>query len=236
LPSPRLTSVPMVRCVQSSSTGVTGPSAPALIGRGWPLSPRASCPDSCGPEALLDACQVGQLDCAGRQAARLGIGQVYTNVPGIGPLGDLASHFQLKHRANAEARLVRYNLLHPGHPRRAALPSCRPRCSPTHRSPPRARPSKICQHSSIAFAQPTCRGSVRRKHSSAGDSFMNASKCHRPGILWRRELPGCLPAGTRASWRCPVRRHGELARGGFPHRRFGSLWNQPSTQPTSSSG
>ena len=34
-------------------------------------------------------------------------------------LGDLANHFQLKHMANAEARLVRYNMLHPGQPRRA---------------------------------------------------------------------------------------------------------------------
>ena len=32
---------------------------------------------------------------------------------------DPANHFQLKHMANAEARLVRYNLLHPGQPRRA---------------------------------------------------------------------------------------------------------------------
>jgi mycothione reductase len=42
-----------------------------------------------------------------------------TSVPGIWALGDLANHFQLKHMANAEARLVRYNLLHPGRPRRA---------------------------------------------------------------------------------------------------------------------
>jgi mycothione reductase len=42
-----------------------------------------------------------------------------TNVPGIWALGDLANHMQLKHMANAEARLVRYNLLHPGQPRQA---------------------------------------------------------------------------------------------------------------------
>jgi mycothione reductase len=42
-----------------------------------------------------------------------------TSVPGIWALGDLANHFQLKHMANAETRLVRYNLLHPGRPRRA---------------------------------------------------------------------------------------------------------------------
>ena len=44
-----------------------------------------------------------------------------TNVPGIWALGDLANHCQLKHMANAEARLVRYNLLHPRQPRRAAF-------------------------------------------------------------------------------------------------------------------
>jgi mycothione reductase len=42
-----------------------------------------------------------------------------TNVPGIWALGDLANHFQLKHMANAETRLVRHNLLHPGQPQRA---------------------------------------------------------------------------------------------------------------------
>jgi mycothione reductase len=44
-----------------------------------------------------------------------------TNVPGIWALGDVANHFQLKHMANAETRLVRHNLLHPGQPRRAAF-------------------------------------------------------------------------------------------------------------------
>src|SRR5215469_6201469 len=49
-----------------------------------------------------------------------------TNVPGIWALGDLANHFQLKHMANAEARLVRHNLLHPDDPRKlpfAVVPS-----------------------------------------------------------------------------------------------------------------
>ena len=40
-----------------------------------------------------------------------------TNVPGIWAFGDLANHFQLKHMANAEAKLVRYNLTHPGEPK-----------------------------------------------------------------------------------------------------------------------
>src|SRR5215469_2683727 len=41
-----------------------------------------------------------------------------TNVQGIWALGDLSNHFQLKHMANAEARLVRHNLLHPEDPRK----------------------------------------------------------------------------------------------------------------------
>src|SRR6202167_1992345 len=41
-----------------------------------------------------------------------------TKVPGIWALGDIANHFQLKHMANAEARLVRHNLLHPDQPLR----------------------------------------------------------------------------------------------------------------------
>jgi len=44
-----------------------------------------------------------------------------TSVPGIWALGDLANHYQLKHMANAEARLVRYNLLHPDQPKRRAF-------------------------------------------------------------------------------------------------------------------
>ena len=45
-----------------------------------------------------------------------------TSVPGIWALGDLANHFQLKHMANAEIRLVHHNLLHPGQPRRVRFP------------------------------------------------------------------------------------------------------------------
>ena len=41
-----------------------------------------------------------------------------TGVPGIWAFGDLANHFQLKHMANAEARVVRYNVLHPDTPRK----------------------------------------------------------------------------------------------------------------------
>ena len=46
----------------------------------------------------------------------------HENGVGIWALGDLANHFQLKHMANAESRLIHHNLLHPGRPRRAAFP------------------------------------------------------------------------------------------------------------------
>ncbi|MEU2619457.1 mycothione reductase [Streptomyces sp. NPDC007157] len=36
-----------------------------------------------------------------------------TSVPGVWALGDAVNHFQLKHVANAESRLVRHNILHP---------------------------------------------------------------------------------------------------------------------------
>jgi mycothione reductase len=48
-------------------------------------------------------------------------GTYATSAPGIWSFGDLANHFQLKHMANAEARLVRHNLLHPDRPRREAF-------------------------------------------------------------------------------------------------------------------
>jgi mycothione reductase len=41
-----------------------------------------------------------------------------TSVPGVWALGDATNHSQLKHMANAEARLVRFNLTHPGQPKR----------------------------------------------------------------------------------------------------------------------
>jgi len=39
-----------------------------------------------------------------------------TNVPGVWALGDAANHFQLKHMANAESRIIRHNLLHVDQP------------------------------------------------------------------------------------------------------------------------
>ncbi|MFG2957457.1 mycothione reductase [Streptomyces sp. NPDC048291] len=40
-------------------------------------------------------------------------GAYRTSVPGVWALGDAANHFQLKHVANAESRVVRHNILHP---------------------------------------------------------------------------------------------------------------------------
>lgn len=41
-----------------------------------------------------------------------------TSVPGVWAFGDAANHFQLKHMANAEERVVLHNLAHPDTPRR----------------------------------------------------------------------------------------------------------------------
>jgi len=45
-----------------------------------------------------------------------------TSVPGVWAIGDLANHFQLKHLANAEMRLVLHNVLHSDQARRANFP------------------------------------------------------------------------------------------------------------------
>jgi mycothione reductase len=44
-----------------------------------------------------------------------------TSVEGVWALGDAANHFQLKHMANAEMRVVRHNLLHPERPKRTPV-------------------------------------------------------------------------------------------------------------------
>jgi mycothione reductase len=43
-----------------------------------------------------------------------------TSMPGVWSFGDVTNHFQLKHMANAEERVVSYNLAHPQAPRRLA--------------------------------------------------------------------------------------------------------------------
>ncbi len=60
---------------------------------------------------LLDAAAGGlDLDAHGHVATD----DAYrTSVPGVWSFGDAANHFQLKHMANAEMRVLRHNLLHP---------------------------------------------------------------------------------------------------------------------------
>jgi mycothione reductase len=45
-----------------------------------------------------------------------------TNVPGVWAVGDVTNHFELKHLANAEMRIVMHNVLHADDIRRAAFP------------------------------------------------------------------------------------------------------------------
>jgi mycothione reductase len=45
-----------------------------------------------------------------------------TSLPGVWAIGDLANHFQLKHLANAEMRLVLHIVLHADETRRANFP------------------------------------------------------------------------------------------------------------------
>jgi Pyruvate/2-oxoglutarate dehydrogenase complex, dihydrolipoamide dehydrogenase (E3) component, and related enzymes len=45
-----------------------------------------------------------------------------TSVPGVWAIGDVANHFELKHLANAEMRLVLHNILHADDTRRANFP------------------------------------------------------------------------------------------------------------------
>ena len=45
-----------------------------------------------------------------------------TTVPGIWALGDATNHFQLKHMANAETRLIRHNIVHPEDSRPIVFP------------------------------------------------------------------------------------------------------------------
>jgi mycothione reductase len=52
-------------------------------------------------------------------AGRIKIDDFYqTSVPGVWSFGDLSNHFDLKHMANAEVRVVRHNVLHPTDQRR----------------------------------------------------------------------------------------------------------------------
>ena len=58
-----------------------------------------------------------------------------TSVPGVWALGDAANHFQLKHMANAEMRVVRHNLTTATPPATSGTTWSLMRCLPTPRSP-----------------------------------------------------------------------------------------------------
>jgi mycothione reductase len=77
-----------------------------------------------------------------------------TSVPGIWALGDLANDFQLKHMANAEARLVRYNLLHPGQPRRAPFTVVPSAVFAGPQVASSARPSRTCKPRGVPTSPP----------------------------------------------------------------------------------
>jgi mycothione reductase len=114
-----------------------------------------------------------------------------TSVPGIWALGDLANHFQLKHMANAEARLVRHNLLHPGRPRRAKFP---------------VLPSAVFADPQVASA-----GATEQDLRARGQRYLAATRYYRDAAYgWALEdttgfvkvladpAPGCCSACT--SW------------------------------------
>jgi mycothione reductase len=82
-----------------------------------------------------------------------------TNVPGIWAIGDLANHFQLKHMANAEARLVRHNLLHPYQLRRA--------------------PFKVVPSAVFADPQVASVGATEQELQAEGRPYLSATRHYR---------------------------------------------------------
>lgn len=75
-----------------------------------------------------------------------------TSVSGVWAIGDLANHFQLKHLANAEMRLVLHNVLHADETRRANFP---------------VMPSAVFADPQVATAGPTsARSETRGSRSS----------------------------------------------------------------------
>ncbi|MCF7552306.1 mycothione reductase [Pseudonocardia sp. WMMC193] len=91
--------------VQVAADGGTGPTETVEAAALLVATGRRSNAD------LLDATAGGlDLDEHGHIAADASF---RTSVPGVWTLGDATNHFQLKHRANAEVRVVRHNILHP---------------------------------------------------------------------------------------------------------------------------
>ena len=100
-----------VTSVERSATGVavtvTGPAGPVVLDVEVLLVAAGRQPNT----DLLDAAAAGlELDVHGH----LVTDEHYrTNVAGVWSLGDATNHFQLKHMANAEMRVLTHNLVHP---------------------------------------------------------------------------------------------------------------------------
>jgi len=82
-----------------------------------------------------------------------------TNVAGVWSLGDAANHFQLKHMANAEARLVSHNLLHPDHPQASSFSVV---------------PSAVFAEPQVASV-----GLTQRQLEEQGKSFLSSTRYYR---------------------------------------------------------
>ena len=101
----------VVTSVERSATGVAvtvnGPAGPAVLDVEVLLVAAGRQPNT----DLLDAAAAGlALDAHGH----LVTDETYrTNVAGVWSLGDATNHFQLKHMANAEMRVLTHNLVHP---------------------------------------------------------------------------------------------------------------------------
>lgn len=105
-----------VRSVSSSPTGVTvtldGPSGQSVIDADLLLLATGRRPNTDRIEAAAGGLALDE-------HGHVITDQTYlTSVPGVWAFGDAANHFQLKHMANAEMRVVTHNLLHPDNPRR----------------------------------------------------------------------------------------------------------------------
>ena len=63
--------------------------------------------------------------------------QMRTSADGVWAIGDIANEWQLKHVANAEAKVAFWNIAHPDDlPFESTTRRCRRLCSATRRSPP----------------------------------------------------------------------------------------------------
>lgn len=79
-----------------------------------------------------------------------------TNVPGVWGLGDAVNHFQLKHMANAEMRVVAHNLTHPDDLRRL--------------------PTRLAPHAVFADPQVAAVGFTEAQAAAAGIEYTVATR------------------------------------------------------------